>query len=169
MITSIIVAVAKNGVIGKDNRLIWRLPDDMKFFKNTTMGHHVIMGRKNFESIPPTFRPFNGRTNIVVSRNIDLQIDSVDVFNDLKQSIAFAEKNHEDECFIIGGGQIYNQALEEGLVDKMYITEINQSFDGDVFFPQFDKTIWQEVNRIHHEADEKHAFSFDYVTYVKKK
>ena len=169
MIISLIAAVGQNRVIGSNGDLPWHLPDDMKFFKNTTMGHHVIMGRKNFESIPPAFRPFNGRTNIVVSRNIDLQIDSVDVFNDLKQSIAFAEKNHEDECFIIGGGQIYNQALEEGLVDKMYITEINQSFDGDVFFPQFDKTIWQEVNRIHHEADEKHAFSFDYVTYVKKK
>jgi len=169
MITSLIVAIASNRVIGKDNRLIWRLPDDMKFFKDTTMGHHVIMGRKNFESIPPAFRPFKGRTNIVVSRNTDLVIDGVEVFNDLKKSIEFAEKNNEEECFIIGGGQIYTQALKENFIDKMYITEVNQSFDGDVFFPEVDENVWKEVERIHHEIDEKHAFSFDYVTYVKKK
>lgn len=168
MIKSIIVAVAQNGAIGKNNRLIWRLPNDMKFFKETTMGHHVIMGRKNFDSIPEAFRPFEGRTNIVISRNTKLQIEGVHVFESLIEGIQFSKKQGETECFIIGGGQIYHEALLHNLVDKMYITEVHHAFDGDVYFPEFDKNQWEETERIHHPSDEKHAHSFDFVTYVKK-
>ena len=170
MIRSIIVAVASNGMIGRDNRLVWRLPDDMKFFKETTMGHHVLMGRKNYESIPPRFRPFSGRTNVVISRNAALKLEEeVNVFQSINEGLSFAESRGEEECFIIGGGQIYKEALAQDLVDKMYITEINYSFDGDVFFPEVNKADWAEVERLHHPADQKHAHSFDFVTYVKKK
>lgn len=169
MIKSIIVAVAENGVIGKDNRLIWRLPDDMKFFKETTMGHHVVMGRKNYDSIPPSFRPFKGRTNVVLTRQTSFSEEGVYVFHELEAGLAFCKNRGEEETFIIGGGEIYRQSLEKGLVDKMYLTEINQSFKGDVYFPSFSKKEWEEVERRHHPKDERHAYAFDYVTYVKKK
>jgi dihydrofolate reductase len=170
MIRSIIVAVASNGMIGKDNRLVWRLPDDMKFFKETTMGHHVLMGRKNYESIPTSFRPFSGRTNIVISRNKELTLEAeVHIFDSLESGLDFAEQRGEEECFIIGGGQIYKESLEKDLVDKMYISEIDHAFDGDVFFPEFSREDWVEIERAHHPKDERHAHAFDYVTYVKKK
>ena len=166
MKVSIIVAVAENGVIGKDNDLIWHLPKDMRFFKETTMGHHVIMGRKNFESIPERFRPLPNRTNVVITRQSDYQAEGCLVVNSLKTALEIAQHNGDKEPFIIGGGQIYKLALEENLVDKIYLTKVYQAFDGDTFFPKLSEE-WQEINREDHEADEKHACSFSIISYIK--
>lgn len=160
---SMIAAVAENYVIGKDNDLVWSLPDDMKFFMRTTTGHHVIMGRKNFESLPDKFRPLPNRTNIVITRQDTYDAQGAAVVNSLEDALAIARENGEQEAFIIGGGEIYKLGLE--VADTMYITEVHGSFEGDAFFPKFDKSNWKEVERISHSTDEKHAFSFDFVTY----
>lgn len=163
---SMIAAVAENNVIGKDNDLVWHLPDDMKFFMQKTTGHHVIMGRKNFESIPDKFRPLPNRPNIVMTRQQDLRIDGAYVVNSLEDALEIARKNNESEVFVIGGGDIYNLAMDTA--DTMYITEVKSRFEGDAFFPEFDKSEWQEIERIHHGTDERHAYAFDFVTYQKK-
>ena len=116
MITSIIVAASTNNVIGKDNDLIWHLPVDMNFFKTKTAGHHVIMGRKNFESIPHKFRPLPNRTNIIVTRNKNYSADNCLVTNSLREAVNVAKRNNEEEAFIIGGGEIYKLALELSLI-----------------------------------------------------
>ena len=128
MKVSLIVAVAKNGVIGKDNDLIWSLPKDMRFFKETTLGHYVIMGRKNYESIPERFRPLPNRTNVVITRQSDYQAEGCVVVNSLENALELAQHNGDDEPFIIGGGQIYKLALERNLVDKIYFRFISLKF-----------------------------------------
>ena len=125
MKVSLIVAVAENGVIGKDNDLIWNLPKDMRFFKETTWGHHVIMGRKNFESIPERYRPLTNRTNIVITRQNNYKAEGCVVVNSLEAALEVAQYNSDNEPFIIGGGQIYKLALEGNLVDKIYFTEVH--------------------------------------------
>ena len=135
MIVSIIVAASENNVIGNNNDLIWHLPKDMKFFKDTTKGHHVIMGRKNLESIPHKFRPLPNRQNIVVTRNKKYVADGCLVVTSIEEGLSIAKKNKEKETFIIGGGQIYKLALELNLVDKIYLTRIHANFEGDTFFP----------------------------------
>lgn len=166
MKVSLIVAVAENGVIGKDNDLIWHLPKDMHFFKETTMGHHVIMGRKNFESIPERFRPLPNRTNVVITKQSDYQAEGCVVVNSLKAALEVSQHNGDNEPFVIGGGQIYKLALEENLVDKIYLTKVHQAFDGDTFFPELSEE-WKEVERVNHQADEKHACGFSIITYEK--
>lgn len=141
---SIIVAVAKNGVIGCHNRLIWYISEDLKRFKALTTGHPIIMGRKTFESIG---RPLPGRTNIVVSRNAELKIDGVSVVGSIQEAIDLLPQ--EEELFIIGGGQIYEQALP--LASKIYLTLVDQTPDGDTFFPEIARNEWREVKRT--EAD----------------
>lgn len=163
---SLIVAVAENGVIGKDNDLIWHLPKDMRFFKETTMGHHVIMGRKNFESIPERFRPLPNRTNVVISRQSDYQAAGCIVVNSLEAALEIAQQNGDTEPFIIGGGQIYKLALVGNLVDKVYLTKVHHSFEGDTFFPEL-STEWKEIARVDHQADEKNAYNFSFITYTK--
>ena len=158
-----IAAVAENRVIGKDNDLAWDLPDDMKFFMQKTSGHHVIMGRKNFESIPKKFRPLPKRTNIVITRQPDYAPEGCVIVHSLTKALDTAMKNGEEEAFIIGGGEIYTLGLE--VAETMYITEVNATFDGDAFYPEYDHSQWQEVERKHHPKDEKHAFAFDFVTY----
>ena len=164
---SMIAAVAENRVIGKDNDLVWRLPDDMKFFMQKTTDHHVIMGRKNFESLPPKFSPLPNRTNIVVTRQKDLKIEGTTVVNSIEEALSLADQNGEKEAFIIGGGEIYKLGLD--IADTMYLTEIKHSFDGDAFFPEYDSSQWEEVERINHPIDEKHKYEFDFVTYVRKR
>jgi len=159
---SMIAAVAENRVIGKDNDLVWRLPDDMKFFMQTTTDHHVIMGRKNYESLPPKYKPLPNRTNIIITRQKDYNADAHIVHN-LEDALAIAKNNNEPEAFIIGGGEIYKLGLE--YADVMYITEIHESFEGDAFFPEFDKSQWKEVERVPHPVDDKHKHTFDFVTY----
>lgn len=165
MKVSLIAAVAANGAIGRDNDLIWHLPDDMKFFKETTRGHHVIMGRKNWESIPHNYRPLPGRPNIVVSRNSEYEVVDAELVQTIEAGLEIARKNGEDEAFVIGGGQIYRMALNKDLVDHMYITHVNHDFEADVFFPEFDASEWSEHEMDTHPIDERHKHSFRIVRY----
>ena len=167
MKVSLIVAVSENGVIGKDNDLIWHLPKDMKFFKDTTMGHHVIMGRKNFESIPHKFRPLPNRTNIVITRQSDYKAEGSIVVNSVEESLKVAKSNGENEAFIIGGGQIYKLALEANLIERIYLTKIHHSFDGDTFFPELNSD-WIEVNREDCVKDDTHKYDYSFIVLEKK-
>ena len=166
MIVSLIVAVSDNGVIGKDNDLIWHLPKDMKFFKDTTIGHHVIMGRKNFESIPHKYSPLPNRTNVVITRQADYRAEGCVVVNSVEAALEIAKNNGDHESFIIGGGQIYKIALEENLVDKIYLTKVHHSFEGDTFFPELANQ-WKEIERIDCKADEKHDYAYSFLTFEK--
>ena len=166
MKVSLIVAVAENGVIGKDNDLIWHLPNDMRFFKETTTGHHVIMGRKNFESIPHKYRPLPNRTNIVITRRSDYKAEGCIVVNSVEEALEVAKTNGDNEAFIIGGGQIYKLAIDAGVVDKIYLTKIHQSFDGDTFFPELSSD-WIKTNKIENKADEENMYCYDFITLEK--
>ena len=166
MKVSLIVAVSENGVIGKDNDLIWHLPKDMRFFKETTMGHHVIMGRKNFESIPHKYRPLPDRTNIVITRQSEYKAEGCIVVDSIEAALEIAKNNGDIEPFIIGGGQIYRLALEANLIDKIYLTKVHCSFEGDTFFSDLN-TDWKEMERIDHKADEKHDYAYSFLTFEK--
>ncbi len=166
MIISMIAAMGSNRVIGKDNDIPWHLPDDFKYFKDTTKGHHVIMGRKNWESLPHSFQPLPGRTNIVITRQANYNAKGEKVVTSLADALDIAKQSGESEAFIIGGGEIYRMGLEHA--DRIYLTEINQSFDGQVTFPDFDKSVWFEKSRKHHPIDDRHKFSFDFVVYSRK-
>jgi dihydrofolate reductase len=166
MKVSLIVAVSENGVIGKDNDLIWHLPNDMRFFKETTMGHHVIMGRKNFESIPHKYRPLPNRTNVVITRQSDYKAEGCIVVNSVEAALQIAQENRDTEPFIIGGGQIYKLALEANLVDKIYLTKVYHPFEGDTFFPELNSD-WKEVSKVENKADEKHSYDYDFITFEK--
>lgn len=166
MIVSLIVAIAKNNAIGKDNDLLWHLPNDMKFFKETTAGHCIITGRKNYFSIPEKFRPLPNRTNIVITRDKNLKLEGAEVVNSIEKAIEIAKSKNETEVFIIGGGEIYKQSI--ALVDKMYITEVDTIFeDADTFFPEFDKLEWDEETISSNKKDEKHKFNFEIKKYFK--
>ncbi|TXB67033.1 dihydrofolate reductase [Vicingus serpentipes] len=164
---SLIVAIAKNNAIGLNNDLLWRLPNDMKYFKEITSGHHIITGRKNYISIPQKFRPLPNRTNLVLTRQVDFSDEGSFIFNDLESAIDFAKSNNETELFIIGGGQIYKEALDKNLIDKMYITHVHHLFEADTFFPEIDQTVWKEINSESHQIDEKHPYSYSFVVYEK--
>lgn len=165
MIISLIAALSQNHVIGKDNDLPWHLPDDMKYFMQTTNGHHCIMGRKNYDSIPAKFKPLPNRTNIVVTRQKNFNAPGCLVVNSLDEAIAIAKNNNEDELFIIGGADIYKQSMPQ--MQRMYLTEIKALIDGDTFFPEFKKEEWQETKRTLHPVDERHKYDFDFVVYEK--
>ena len=168
MKVSLIAAVADNGVIGKDNDLVWSLPDDMSFFKASTQGRHVIMGRRNYESIPHKFRPLPGRSNIVLSRNEDYKADGADLVTSLEDALSIAREACESEAFIIGGGQIYSMALEADIIDTMYITHVHGTPEGDAFFPEFDPSNWTLTVLDDHPSDERHDFSFTICQYDRK-
>jgi dihydrofolate reductase len=165
MMISLIAALTKNRVIGKNNDLPWHLPDDMKYFMQTTKAHHVIMGRKNYESIPEKFRPLPNRTNIVVTRQKDFAAPGCIIVNSIADGIAMARAAGETQLFIIGGSEIY--ALGMPHADLLYLTEIDTTLEGDTYFPEFDKGEWEEQSRTHHEADARHAYAFDFVVYKK--
>jgi len=165
MLISMIAAMGSNRVIGKDNDIPWHLPDDFRFFKDSTKNHHVIMGRKNWESLPKKFQPLPDRTNIVITRQTNYSAEGALVVSTLDAALKLAKETIEQEAFVIGGGEIYRMAL--ALANRIYLTEINAPFDGQVTFPEFDKTEWKEISRMHHGIDERHAFSFDFVTYEK--
>ena len=162
---SMIVAVSKNNVIGKNNSLAWHLPDDMNYFSNMTKGHSIIMGRKNWESIPEKYRPLPNRKNIVVTRNKEFQDNGATVVNSIEKAIKVSRASEDEEIFIIGGGEIYKLGFK--YVDKLYITEIYAEVDGNTYFPEWNKRDWKEISRISHPSDEKHEYSFDYVIYMK--
>ncbi|MBL4704534.1 MAG: dihydrofolate reductase [Flavobacteriales bacterium] len=166
-IVSIIAAVAENDVIGKDNDLIWHIPADLKFFKDTTAGHHVIMGRKNYDSIPDKYRPLPGRTNVIVTRNKEFKAENCLVFHTLQDAINNAISEGDKEPFVIGGGQIYKLALAENLVDRMYLSHVHEEFEGDTFFPKFETGEWNVVSTDRHEIDEKNPHAFTVKVYEK--
>ena len=156
MKVSLIAAIAENGVIGKDNQLIWQISEDLKFFKRTTSGHHIIMGRKNYESIG---RPLPNRTNVIITRNRNYVQEGCEIVYSLDEALLLAKNNGDNEVMIIGGGEIYKQSLEK--VDKMYITRVHETFEGDTYFPQVEWSNWQLVSEDLHEKDEncKHDFT----------
>lgn len=141
MIISLIAAIDQSAGIGKDGGVPWRLRSDMKWFKKTTMGHHVIMGRKTFESIGMALP---GRTNIILSRNLDYPAQGILVVDSLEAALKIAEQNGDDEAFIIGGGEIFAQSLP--LADRLYITHVHADFDCDVFFPPINPDLWRLVS-----------------------
>jgi dihydrofolate reductase len=164
MLISIIVAVSENGVIGKDNQLLWRLPDDLKRFKQLTLNHPMIMGRKTFESIG---KPLPGRTSIVITSQKEFSADGVVVAHSLEEALEKARSTEALEAFIIGGGEIYKQALP--LTDRLYVTEVKTIIDGDTFFEMPEPAAWKESERIVHEADDRHIYKFEFVNYIKQK
>ena len=163
MIISMIAALSKNRVIGKDNTLPWTLPDDSKYFMQTTKGHYVILGRRNYDSLPEKYKPLPNRTNIVITRQKNLSAPGCIVVDSLDKSLTISRDAGEREAFIIGGSKIY--ALGLPLADLLYLTEIDAVVDGDTHFPDFDRKQWSEISRKHHPADERHAFAFDFVIY----
>lgn len=155
---SAIVAVAKDGAIGKDNQLPWHLPEDLKFFKRTTLGKPVLMGRKTYESLG---KPLPGRLNIVLSRSKDIQLpDGVLLYSDIDKALKSLEAEQE-EIFIIGGGKIFEETLQ--ITDRLYITEVDTTVPGaTAFFPHVDHSHWKLTWEEHHEADERHAFAYTF-------
>jgi len=157
---SLIAAKARNRVIGRDNTLPWHLPEDLKHFKATTLGHPILMGRKTFESIG---RPLPGRTSIVITRNPDWQFPGCTVVTGVDAALQAAHGH--DEVFVIGRSELYAQTLPRA--DRLYLTEIHADFAGDAWFPELDPTDWQEVSRQQH-ADDGRGFGFDFVVYQRK-
>lgn len=166
MIISLIAAMGKNRVIGKDNDIPWHLPDDFQYFKQTTKGHPVIMGRKNWESLPHKFQPLPDRLNIIITRQTNYEAKGAEVVHSLEDALKLAGQNKGEEIFIIGGGAIYRMSLE--MADRIYLTEIDGEFNGDVTFPEFPLDLWQETSRKHHPGDDRHLYAFDFVIYEKK-
>lgn len=159
---TIIVAAGENDAIGKDNKLIWHLSDDLKRFKALTSDHNIIMGRKTFESFP---KPLPNRTHIVISRQKDYQApEGVIIVNSLENAINATRQ--DNQSFVIGGGEIYKQAIL--LADKIEMTRVHESFDADTFFPKIDSTIWKEVSNTFHNKDENHEHSFSFITYERR-
>ena len=159
----LIAGVARNGVIGRDNRLLWKLPEDLKHFRAVTMGAPVIMGRKTWESLPERFRPLPGRHNIVLSRHAGFDAAGASVAASLDDAIALARRAAAERVFVIGGGQIYREALPHA--DELVLTEIEREFDGDAHFPPFDRAEFTEVQRERHHAAPPNDFDFSFVTY----
>lgn len=165
---SIIVAVANNGVIGRDNDLVWRLRDDMKFFSETTRGHVVITGRKNYESIPEKFRPLPHRTNIVVTRNADYAAPGAEVVHSLQAALDAAAAAGAADAFIIGGGEIYRQALERGDVGRVLLTHVDAAPDGDTFFDLSAVAVgWDRSSHGRFESDDRNEHAFEIVEYTR--
>ncbi len=159
----IIVAIANNNVIGNENRLIWHLPADLKHFKNLTMGHTMIMGRKTYESIG---QPLKGRKTIIVTRQQDYQAPGCQIAHSLDDAIRMAKD--EKEVFVAGGAQIYQQVIDHPALKKMFVTRIYANFDGDSFFPAIDPEKWEPIDREDHDADEKNQYRYSFFTYKKK-
>lgn len=164
----LIVAVDSNNGIGKNNNLPWHLPADMKFFKETTVGSVVVMGRKNYESIPERFRPLPNRENVVLTKQKDFNAPNCIVFNSLEECLEQYENNGYLEVWIIGGGQIYKEALDKNLVDEMYVTHIIGEFGCDTFFPEIDLDFWSNMEMIQQNtSDEKNPHSFSIIKYAR--
>ena len=158
---TLIAAMAQNRIIGNNNDLIWHLPRDMKHFRELTTGHNVIMGRKTFESMDS--RPLKNRTNIVITRQEDYQAEGCTVVHSLDEAIASVKD--DDQPFVIGGAEIYRQALEKA--QTLELTLVYETFDGDTSFPELNSENWKELKREHHMADEKNPYSMDFITYVR--
>lgn len=165
----LIVAKASNDVIGKDNDLIWHLPADMRFFTQSTKGHVVVMGRRNWDSIPLKYRPLSERTNVVITRNKDFQHPDCLSFQSLEDALDHFKHEKNRDVFIIGGGQIYREALDKDLVDEMLVTHIDQDFEGDTWFPEIDTNKWSKKEIFSFIKDEKNAYNFKVFQYSRIK
>lgn len=157
---SAIAAMSRNRVIGKNNQIPWHLPADLRFFKETTLGHYVIMGRKNFLSMPG---PLPGRTNVVMTRDPFFASSGCLVVHSLGEALALAYGDGETEAFIIGGGEIYTLSMD--ILDRIYLTIIDAEIKGDVYFPVFKEADWQITHETRHVADTKNLYSFTIRTY----
>jgi len=156
-----IAAAAENNALGKNNELVWHLPNDFKRFKSLTSGHHIIMGRKTFESFP---KPLPNRTHIVITRQDNYHPEGCIVVNSIEKAIALCPEN--DTSFIIGGGEIYSLGLP--YTDKIEITRVHHSFEADAFFPEIDTNDWEEIHTEFNPKDDKHLYDYTYQTFVKK-
>jgi dihydrofolate reductase len=164
MIVSLIVAAGTNNAIGKDNHLLWHLPKDLQFFKQTTWAMPVVMGRKTFESLGG--KPLNGRVNIIITRQKDWSHEGVVVVHSLADALFFAKESDYNEVFIAGGGEIYAQAMSQA--NKIYMTRVDAVIDGDTFFPEIDSSDFALSNEVLHAPHEKHAYGFSFQTWLRK-
>ena len=164
MTVSLIVAVSSNGVIGRGGDLPWYLPADLKHFKRTTMGHHLIIGRRTWEEVG---KPLPGRTMVVVTRSRRFAPEGAQVVRSVEQALELAAA--DDEPFIGGGSQIYTIALARDLVDRIYLTRIHVEVEGDTFFPDVDLDEWEQVSEELHEADEQNEFDFSFLVYERRR
>ena len=160
MIT-IIAAAGQNNELGKDNDLVWHLPDDFKRFKELTTGHHIIMGRKTFETFP---KPLPNRIHIVISKNKSYKAEGAIVVESINEALQIAKD--DDQPFIIGGGEIYKLGLE--IADKIELTRVHKNFEADTFFPEIPMENWQLVQEEYHNKDERHKYAFSYQTFLRK-
>jgi len=162
MTISLVVAASENNAIGKNNQLLWNLPNDLKFFKNTTWGFPVIMGRKTFEEVN---KPLPGRTNIVITNNPGWQAAGTITAGNINEAIAKAAETNSKQAFIIGGGEIYKQSME--IADIIYITRVHAQLEGDTFFPEIDESKWKLTSNQDFVADEKHAYNYSFQIWKK--
>lgn len=160
MIT-LIAAASENNALGKDNQLVWHLPNDFKRFKEITSGHYIIMGRKTFESFP---KPLPNRTHVIITRQKDYKVEDCHVVNSIEKAIEISPKN--EEVFIIGGAEIYKQSID--FADKIELTRVHADFDADAYFPEINLNKWELIFEEYHTKDEKHNFDFTFQTFVKK-
>lgn len=166
----VIAAIGKNFELGKDNALLWHLQEDMRFFKETTMGHTVVTGRKSFESIPPKYRPLPNRTNIILSRNPDYLYEECYTATSLEEAMEIAVSQGEINLFIIGGGEIYRMSLANDFVDEMFLTHVDATFaDADTFFPTFAEEDWDTTEILKIAADSVNEFPFIVRHYIRRK
>ena len=163
MTISLVVAAAENNAIGKNNQLLWHLPNDLKFFKNTTWGMVVIMGRKTFEAVN---KPLPGRVNIVITRQPDWKREDTIIAENLNDALQIAAETHFKEAFVIGGGEIYKQAM--AVADKIYITRVHATLEADTFFPVIDEKEWELVSNEDFKKDAKHQYDYSFQTWVRK-
>jgi dihydrofolate reductase len=163
MLLSQVVAAADNNAIGKNNKLLWTLPNDMKFFKNTTWGMPVIMGRKTYESLG---KPLAGRTNIIITHKQDWQPQGVFVVHDIQEAMVAAGDTDAKEAFIIGGGEIYRQTLP--ITQRVYLTRVHTTLEGDTFFPDINEADWQLLSQLDFNADEKHAYAYSFQVWQRR-
>lgn len=164
MIVSQIAAMSRNRVIGKDNTLPWNMPNDLAYFFKTTKGHHIIMGRRNFEA---NGKALPNRDNIVISRNRNYHAPGCIVVENFEEALRYSEKKGQKEVFIVGGGEIYKATL--GITDRIYLTIIDTELEGDVFFPEFNLKNWKITSREAHSADERNPFNYTYFVFDKIK
>ncbi|MBB6452273.1 dihydrofolate reductase [Salirhabdus euzebyi] len=160
---SLLVAMDRNYVIGKDNDLPWHLPNDLKFFKETTLHHTIVMGRKTYESIG---RPLPKRNNVVLTTNQNFQAEGCKVIHSWDPVLEWNEKNPDEEIFVIGGAQLIKDAIH--FANKMYLTEIDEAFDGDTYFPPFSMKDWELVRKEKGIKDEKNPYDYYFCTYLRK-
>ena len=155
-----VAAIAENNALGKDNDLLWHLPDDFKRFKQITSGHYIIMGRKTFESFP---KPLPNRTHVIITRQKNYHPEGCIIVDSMKKAIEACPK--DETIFIIGGGEIYTLGMD--FADTIELTRVHENFEADTFFPEIDNTKWKLTSEEHHPVDERHKFNFTYQTFLK--